>query len=148
MQNPSPVETYKTLLLIWFALLFSQVTLLIAVFFAKPEVFRFDSSKPFFFGESPVLPLAFVVLALVNFGLSFFMKRRAFAQAVETQKVSYVQTGLIIAFAFCESISLIGVVLAIAFAYQYFFLWIAFGILGIVLHFPRRDDVMAASYKK
>lgn len=148
MQNSNPVETYKTLLMIWFALLFSQATLLIAVYFAKPEVFRFDFSRPFFFGETPVLPLAFALLALVNFGLSFFMKKRAFAQAVEKQQLSYVQTGLILAFAFCESISLIGVVLAIAFAYQYFFLWIAFGVLGIILHFPRRDDVIAASYKK
>ncbi len=148
MQNSNPVETYKTLLMIWFALLVSQITLLIVVFFAKPEVFRFDFSKPFFFGETPVLLFVFVLLAFVNFGLSFFMKKRSFAQAVETQKVAYVQTGLIVAFAFCESISLIGVVLAIAFAYQYFFLWIAFGILGIILHFPRREDVFAASYKK
>lgn len=148
MPNSNPVETYKTLLMIWVALLVSQVTLLVAVYFAKPEVFRFDFSKPFFFGDSPILPLAFALLAFANFGLSFFLKKRAFAQAIEKQQISYVQTGLILALAFCESISLIGVVLAIVFAYQYFFLWIAFGILGIILHFPRRDDVIAASYKK
>ena len=148
MQNSNPVETYKTLMMIWFALLVSQITLFVVVYFAKPEVFRFDSSKPFFFGETPVLLFVFALLALVNFGLSFFMKKRAFQQAIETQKVSYVQTGLVVAYAFCESISLIGVVLAIAFAYQYFFLWIAFGITGIILHFPRREDVLAASYKK
>lgn len=148
MQNSNPVETYRTLLMIWFALLVSQITLLIALYFAKPEVFRFDFSKPFFFGESPVLLAVFALLAFVNLGLSFFIKKRAFAQAVESQKVSYVQTGLIVALAFCESISLIGMVLAFAFAYQYFFLWFALGILGIILHFPRTDDVVAASYKK
>ena len=148
MQNSNIEETYKTLLMIWFALLVSQGTLLVVVFFAKPEVFRFDFSRPYFFGETPVLLLVFALLAFVNFGLSFFMKKRAFQQAVETRKVAYVQTGLIVALAFCESISLIGIVLAFAFAYQYFFLWIAFGILGIILHFPRRDDVIAASYKK
>lgn len=148
MQNSNPVETYKTLVIIWFALLASQIMLFVVVFFAKPEVFNFDSSKPFFFGETPVLLAVFALLAFVNFGLSFFMKKRSFQQAVETQKISYIQTGLIVAYAFCESISLIGVVLAIAFAYQYFFLWIVFGIIGIILHFPRQDDVVSASYKK
>lgn len=148
MQSSNPVETYKTLLMIWFALLVSQGTLLVVVFFAKPEVFKFDFSKPLFFVETPVLLPVFALLAFVNFGLSFFMKKRAFQQAVEKQQISYVQTGLILALAFCESISLIGIVLAFAFAYQYFFLWFALGILGIILHFPRRDDVIAASYKK
>ena len=148
MQNPNTEHTYKTLLMIWLALLVSQGTLLVVVFFSKPEVFRFDFSKPFFFGETPVLLLVFALLAFVNFGLSFFMKKRAFQQAIEKQQISYVQTGLILALAFCESISLIGIVLAFAFAYQYFFLWFALGILGIILHFPRREDVIAASYKR
>jgi hypothetical protein len=59
-----------------------------------------------------------------------------------------VQTGLIIAVALCEASSLFGLTLAFAFDYQYFFLWIILGILGIALHFPRRSELHAASYKK
>lgn len=140
-------QSYKTLMLIWFALLASQIMFLVVIFFAKPEVFRFDFGKPLL-GENAVMVLAFAALALTNFALSFIMKRRSFDQAVEKQEISYVQTGLILACAFCESISLLGLVLAFAFSYQYFFLWFALGILGILLHFPRRDDVIAASYKK
>ena len=147
MQNSNIEQNYKTLVTIWAALLFSQVMLLVVVFFAKPEVFKFDFTKPFL-GENAVIIIAFAFVALANLALSFIMKKRSFEQAVEKQQMAFVQTGLILAYAFCEATSLLGIVLAFAFSYQYFFVWFALGILGIILHFPRRDDVVAASYKK
>jgi hypothetical protein len=147
MQNSNVEQNYKTLLVIWAALLFSQIMLLVVVFFAKPEVFRFDFTKPLL-GGNAVLIIAFAFVAVANLALSFVMKKRAFQQAAEKQQIAYVQTGLILAYAFCEATSLLGMVLAFAFSYQYFFAWFALGILGIILHFPRRDDVVAAGYKK
>ena len=147
MQNSNIEQNHKTLVTIWAALLFSQVMLLVVVFFAKPEVFKFDFTKPFL-GENAVIIIAFAFVALANLALSFIMKKRSFEQAVEKQQMAFVQTGLILAYAFCEATSLLGIVLAFAFSYQYFFVWFALGILGIILHFPRRDDVVAASYKK
>ena len=146
-QKINPEPAYRTILIIWIALLASQFMFLVVTFFAKPEVFRFDFNKPLF-GENAVLVIAFAFLAITNFALSFIMKKRSFEQAVEKQQIAYVQTGLILACAFCEAISLLGMVLAFAFSYQYFFAWFALGILGFLLHFPRRDDVIAASYKK
>jgi hypothetical protein len=140
-------QSYKTLVIIWFALLVSQILFLVVIFFAKPEVYKFDFSKPLL-GQNPALIIPFAVLAITNFALSFIMKKRSYGQAVEKQEIAYVQTGLILACAFCEAISLLGMVLAFAFSYQYFFAWFALGILGIILHFPRRDDVVSASYKK
>ncbi len=147
MQNTKSEDTYKTLVILWFALLMSQVMFLVVIFFAKPEIFKFDWTKPIL-GENAVIVILFAVLALANFGLAFVMKKRSYEQSVAEQKVVLVQTGLIIACALCEAISLLGMVLAFAFSYQYFFLWFALGILGIILHFPRRDDVIAANYKK
>jgi len=147
MQNSKVEQSYKTLALIWAALLFSQVIFLVIVFFAKPEVFKFDPNKPVL-GENAALVAVFAFLALANLALSFVMKKRSYQQAVEKQEIAFVQTGLILACAFCESISLLGVVLAVVFSYQYFFVWFALGIVGIILHFPRRDDVIAATYKK
>jgi hypothetical protein len=147
MQNSNIEQNYKTLVIIWAALLFSQIMLLVVVFFAKPEVFKFDAAKPLL-GENAVLIIAFALIAIANLAFSFIMKKRAFQQAVEKQQIAYVQTGLILAYAFCEATSLLGIVLAFAFSYQYFFVWFALGILGIILHFPRRDDVVSASYKK
>jgi len=147
MQNSNAEQNYKTIVIIWLALLFSQIMLLVVIFFAKPEVFKFDFNKPLF-GDNAVIIIAFAFLAITNFALSFIMKKRSFEQSVEKQQIALVQTGLILAYAFCEAISLLGMVLAFAFSYQYFFLWFALGILGVILHFPRRDDVIAASYKK
>jgi hypothetical protein len=147
MKNSNVEQSYKTLTLIWFALLASQIMFLVVIFFAKPEVYRFDFSKPLF-GDNAVIVIVFAMLAITNLALSFIMKKRSYQQAVEKQDVALVQTGLILACAFCEAISLLGMVLAFAFSYQYFFLWFALGIIGILLHFPRRDDVIAANYKK
>jgi len=140
-------QSYKTIMVLWFALLVSQIMFLVVIFVAKPELYKFDLGQPVL-GENAVIIIAFAALAIVNLALSFIMKKRSFEQAVEKQQIAYVQTGLILACAFCEAISLLGMVLAFAFSYQYFFAWIGLGILGILLHFPRRDDVIAASYKK
>lgn len=146
-QKINPEQAYRTLAIIWFALLASQFMFLVVVFFSKPEVYKFDFNKPLL-GENAMVVILFAVLAIANFVLSFVMKKRAFEQAIAEQKIAYVQTGLILACAFCEAISLLGLVLAFAFSYQYFVAWFALGILGIILHFPRRDAVIAASYKK
>lgn len=58
------------------------------------------------------------------------------------------QTGLVLACALSEVCSLLGVVLAFVFDYQYFFLWIGLGVIGILFHFPRKDALHAASYKQ
>lgn len=134
-------------MILWFALLMSQVMFLVIIFAVKPEIYRFDFAKPVL-DENSTLVILFALLGISNFGLSFIMKNRSYQQAIEEQKIHYVQTGLIIACALCEAISLLGMVLAFAFSYQYFFAWFALGIIGIFLHFPRRDTVIAASYKK
>lgn len=148
MQNQTIEQQYRTLALIWFVLLFSQMMFLLVIYLSKPEVFRFDFSKSVLNGENTIFVAAFAILAITNLVISFVMKRRCFEQAIEKQETQYVRMGLIIACAFCESISLLGMVLAFAFEYQYFFLWFALGSLGIILHFPKRDSLIAASYKK
>ena len=147
MQNSNVEQQYRVLSVIWFVLLFSQLMFLVVVFITRPEVFSFDFSKPLL-GENPPVIIAFAVLAIVNLILSFVVENRAAAQAIADQKPQYIQTGLIVACALCEAISLLGLVLAFAFSYQYFFAWFALGILGIVLHFPQRGNLIAASYKK
>ncbi len=137
---------YRILTFIWIALLFSQLLLLVVVFFARPEVFRFDFSKPLL-GGNPAIIGMFALLAISNLILSFVLSRKYLKQAIAEQKPALAQTTMIIGCALCEAISLFGVVMAFAFSYQYFFLWFALGILGTILHFPKRDNLIAASYK-
>lgn len=149
-QNPpkTDIETaYRTLVIVWFALIVSQIMLLVVIYFAKPEAFRFDFSKPSL-GESPLIIIVFALLAISNLALSFVLSRKNLNQAIAGQNIGLVQTAMIIGCALCEAISLFGVVLVFAFSYQYFFLWFALGILGTVLHFPKRENLVAASYKR
>ncbi len=138
---------YRTMVTIWFILLLSQFMFFGVVIAIKGEVFVIDESQPML-GSNPPIVIAFAFLAVTNLVLSFFLKRRLLDQAVVEQKPTLIQTGLVIACALCESISIIGVVLAVAFSYQYFYLWIALGIFGIFLHFPRRQQLIDASSRK
>lgn len=146
-QNLNVEQQYRMLTIIWFALLASQFLLLIVVFFAKPEVFKFDfSESPL--GKNAMMTGVFALLAISNLVMSFVFSRKYINQAIAEQKAGLVQTAMILGCALCEGISLFGVVMAFAFSYQYFFLWFAFGIMGTILHFPKRDNFIAASYKR
>jgi F0F1-type ATP synthase membrane subunit c/vacuolar-type H+-ATPase subunit K len=147
MEKSNVEHLFRTTKIVWVIFLVSQVSFLLAVFLVRKELFGFDFRQPLLTDE-PVVPIIFAMMALLNFGLSFFLKSQAAARAVEAQNPKQVQTATILGLAFCESISIMGLVLAFAFNYQYFFLWFALGILGILLHFPSRDNFMAAGYKK
>lgn len=146
-QNSNVEGQYKLLAIIWLALLASQLMFLVIVFVVRPEAFRFDLSKSPL-GENPLMTLMLAVLAISNFALSFVFKRKYLNQAIGEAKPALVQTAMILGVALCESISLFGMVLAFTFSYQYFFLWFALGIAGTILHFPKRDNLIAASFKR
>lgn len=138
---------YQTLVVIWAALLFSQFLLLLLIFFVKHELFNFDPSKSLA-GDAPIFVVVLAAISIFNFFAAFRMRRKFLRDSVEQQNVGLVQTALVISCALGESISLFGVLLAFVQNYQYFFLFFALGIFTIVLNFPRRDDVMAAGFKR
>jgi len=146
-QNQNVEGQYRIMAIIWFALLVSQLLLLVVLFFAKPEVFKFDFSKSLL-GDKGMIIAVFALLAISNLALSFVFRKKFLNQAIAEQKPALVQTAMIIACALCEAVSLFGLVLAFAFSSQYFFLWFALGILGTILHFPRRENLIAASFKQ
>jgi F0F1-type ATP synthase membrane subunit c/vacuolar-type H+-ATPase subunit K len=145
--KPDIDHTYRTMAIVWFVLLMSQFAL-----YGLAWTLRGNAAPPNpdqgFLGDYPPVILGAVLLAVSNLTASFFMRRRCNEQAVAEQNIKYVQTGLVVACAFCESISIIGMVLAVAFSYPYFSLWFALGILGIFLHFPRRQPLLDSSFQK
>jgi F0F1-type ATP synthase membrane subunit c/vacuolar-type H+-ATPase subunit K len=149
MQPNTNVETqYRTMTILWAALLMSQFLFLVMIFIVKPELYRFDFSKPLLPENAAVVIIALAVLGISTFLMSFVFKSKLLKEAVDKQSTGQVQTALILACAFCEATTLFGLVLAFAFNYQYFFLWFALGILGFIMHFPKRDNLIAASYRK
>ena len=138
---------YRTLAILWFALFVSQFLFLLLLFFAKPELFRFDFSQPFLGKNAPVI-LIFALASVLNIAISFFLKKKYLGQAIAAKNVHFVQTAMIVGCAMCESVSLFGLMLAFVADYQYFFLWFILGIGATIFHFPRRDNLIAAGYKK
>lgn len=140
-------QKYRTLAILWLILLFSQLLFIVVIYSAKGEIFTADVSQPLL-GENPPIIIGAAFLALTNFAISFIMRKKAIERGIVEQKPEYVQTALIIGSAFCEAISIIGLLLAFAFNYQYFYLWLIVGFIGIFLHFPRRKHLYDASIRK
>ena len=140
-------QAYRTLLIIWAALVVSQVLFLVLLFVVKPELFKFDMSKPLL-GENSVLIIALAAIGVSNLVASFVYRKRLLDQAVNEQNIGLVQTAMITGCALCESISLLGLFSAFTANYQYFFIFSAVGILGTILHMPKRGDIHAASFKQ
>ena len=137
-----PNTQYKTSIVIWFAFLMSQLMFLPIIFLTRRELFTLDFSQPVL-GRSMAQIFGFAFAALTVFILSFAFRTKFNERAAAERKPEYVQYGLIVACALCEACTLFGVALAFAFDYQYFFFWIALGVVGVLLHFPRRVHVDA-----
>jgi hypothetical protein len=147
VNNGKPITVeYKTLVVIWLVLLLSQFMFLAVTYFVKPHLFSIDLSKPLLGGQ-PLITLSFIASATVFFVLSFVLARQHIKRAERDQDASCVQTGLVLGCALSEVPSLLGVILAFAWEYQFFFLWIAMGMIGILFHFPRKSSLDAATYR-
>ncbi len=139
-----PEQTYKTTMVVWFALLMSQFMFLFMIFVVRSELFRFDFSGPLL-GENPLVVFVAAAVSITTLILSFVLKKKFLTQAVTEQKVGLVQTATIVGCALAEVSSLLGVVLALGFGFKLFFVFSALGIIGTLLHFPKREDAHAAS---
>lgn len=147
MPNRKPIKVeYQTLVVIWFALLMSQAIFLGLIWFVKPEIVSADTSRPLL-GDQPLIILVFAGSALIFFLLSQVISRQHMRRAVRDQDAGCVQTGLVIGCALSEIASVLGVILALFFEYPYFYLWIALGAFGILLNFPRKGNLDAATYR-
>jgi hypothetical protein len=65
-------------------------------------------------------------------------------RAIRDKDAGCVQTGLVLGCALSEVPSILGLILAFAFDHPYFYLWIIVGTLGVLLHFPRKQNLDAA----
>lgn len=149
MQNEKTdlTKTYQTLLIIWAAMLFSQFLFLLVLFMVKRELFNFDLSQSLA-GREPAMTIALAIAGIVTFAVSFIWRAKFIKRSIVEQKPGWVQSGMLVGIALSEATTLFGLMTAFLYDYPYFFLFIGLGILGILLHFPKRDDLMAASFKR
>lgn len=96
-------------------------------------------------GGLPPLLYALLALGAVLVAVSFAVRRSFYRRAASARRPELVQTGLILALAFCEAAALLGLAALFVVRSPAAYLLFALGAFGHLLHFPRREQLAAAS---
>ena len=134
---------YRTMLILWFAFLMSVAMLLGMTIAAAPAALVLDREAP----------TSIVLFALAGVGtflvvLSFAVRRKMLQRSVEKQEPMLVQQALVVAFAMCEVSAVFGVLERFAIGSGDHYVLFLVSAIGIALHFPRRDHLLAASWNE
>jgi len=127
-------DRYRTMLILWFAMAMSLVLWLVLIHFINTT--------------NPVnLKLGFllVCLGLVPMSSSFLVKQVLLGRAIERQDAMVVQQAYVTAWALCEAAALLGLLAHFVAASPHYYVGFAVGGVGIVLHFPQKKHLLAAS---
>ena len=143
MQPISPQELearidarYRVFLILWAAILMS-VLFLSALAMAIPA-----QTNP-----NPALNYALLAIGLMMIVISLVMRQRMMQKALEKSSLADLQTAHIVGIALCESAALFGLVDHFTAGSNISWFLMAASALGLLLHFPRKEQVRAASEK-
>jgi hypothetical protein len=89
-----------------------------------------------------------VGIAVSTVLLSFPVKNKLISQAIEQQHVPLVQQAYIVAWALSEVPALLGLLDFYLTGNRYFYVLFLIAVFAQLLHFPRREHVINASFKK
>jgi lysylphosphatidylglycerol synthetase-like protein (DUF2156 family) len=125
------------MIVLWFALLTSVVMYFVVSQLAPPAT------------APPNSMLTFTLTAIGTFlvVVSFVIKQKLLRRSVDDQDMSMVQKALIIACAICEAAAVLALVERFAVSGRDYLLLFLIAAVGVALHFPRRSQLEAASYK-
>lgn len=135
-------KRYQTQVTLWLALLISVGMYFVFSVLAAPAGSAAPRSPP-----NTLLIVVFSALGLLFVLGSFPVRQKLLARSVENQNLALVQRALVIACAMCEVSALLGLLefFLLGIKEYYWLFLLAAG--GIALHFPRRINLEAASYK-
>ena len=142
MQNnqqltPNFDAQYRTMLIVWFAILGS-----IVMYFVLATVVPVEAES------NRLLTIVLSAVSVFMTGASFAARKTFLSRSVELQQPKLVNTAYIAAAACCEAGGLIGLLDKFIAADRYYYLLIGIAFIGQVLNFPRRESLEAASVKK
>lgn len=92
--------------------------------------------------------LVLVGIALSTTLISFLIKNKLISQAVEQQHVPLVQQGYIVAWVISEIAALLGLLDFYMTGDRYYYILFIISVCAQLLHFPRREHVINASFKR
>jgi fucose 4-O-acetylase-like acetyltransferase len=137
--DPAKIELrLRTMRTLWIAMLSSIVVYYVFAVFVRGS----RNIQP-----NSTLFLVMVVVALSITLISFLIKSKLLAQAIEQRRVQQVQQAYIVAWALTEVPALLGMLDYFLTGNPYFYVLFLISVLGQLLHFPRREHVIDASFK-
>jgi len=92
--------------------------------------------------------LVFVGVSLAATLVSFFIKNQLLNRAIEQQQVQQARQAYVAAWAITEVGAILGIIDYFATSDRYYYLLFVIAFCGQLLHFPRRADVLNASFKR
>ena len=125
--------------IIWMALLMTVVIYYVITFFVK----RPDDVVP-----NPTLSLVLICVAALAVLISFLIKSRLLNKAIDQQHIGMVQQAYVVTWAITEFAALLGLLDFFTTADRYYHALFIIGALGLLLHFPRREAVVNAAFKR
>ena len=131
---------YRVMLVLWLGF-FSSLGFyyVVSLFIQLPDA---DAA------QSRILTFAFTTLGILIVVVAIVVKQKFLTQSVEKQEINLVQTGLIVGLALCEAAALFGLMDRVVTGNRYYFVLLLIAAIGMLLHFPRREHLLAASYKQ
>ena len=143
MQSPNQQDQnielrIRTLRTLWSALFLSVVIYFAMTFF----VHRALNARP---NNSLFLILLMMGLSITL--VSFLVKGKLLNKAVELQQVTLVQQGYTVTWALTEISALLGLLDYFATGDRYYYVLFLISAFGYLLHFPRREHVVNATFR-
>ena len=140
MQNPQQIEArvearHRIILIIWFSLLMS-----ISIFFVMTLMIPGTNAEP-----NTTLSFVLIGAAFMVVIFSVLIKLRVVQRAIEKRDPAMLQAGYVAGFALCEAAALSGVIDHFVTGSSYYYFSFALGALGMLLHFPKKDHIRAAT---
>lgn len=129
----------RTLRTLWLALFFSVGFYYVLTLFVR----RNENAVP-----NNTLSITLVMVALSATLISFIVKNKLLARAVEQQQVQMVQQAYVVAWAINDVAALLGFLDFLMSGNRYYYVPFLIAAAGQLLHFPRREHVENAAFKR
>jgi lysylphosphatidylglycerol synthetase-like protein (DUF2156 family) len=139
---PNIDARYRTMLTLWFGLFASVGMYFLFVMFAAPAFSNASESPP-----STLFTIVITTLGTLSVLLSFVVKRKLLQLSVDRQEIALVQQALIVACVMCEVAAVLALVERFLFESHEYYLLFLISAIGIALHFPRRAQLLSATFK-
>jgi len=137
--DPQHIELrIRTMRILWIGMVLSICAYFMFTFFKG----RSEGIEP-----NPSLSLMLVSVGLITTLISFPIKNKLLTRAVEQQQAQLVQQGYIVTWAVTEVAALLGLLDFFLTGHRHYYILFIIAACGQLLHYPRREHVMNASFK-